>query len=205
MCRERDRSTTANSSSQRESTMESDENEDWKIIEPYYERIFKEKVTILPGMVSMDEFEIDLIVGVKSDKVRGIRLFEFFPTDEEDVDEPSKKSKDDQGGGDEEGENDIYDVIVYDLVATPGAKVPPGQAILEVHVAGPECCEEMEHVDVNEDEKKYWVSITLYEEENDDTADITGATLYYLDDPSKKQTVFVEDEDLTNLFNGQEE
>ncbi|MEX2684503.1 MAG: hypothetical protein Q6373_023235 [Candidatus Sigynarchaeota archaeon] len=189
-----------------------DEQEDLSRVLDYYEKKFKEKIGIMPAVVETDNIEMDLIVGMDSDQVIGMRLFQFIPVDEDDEkgnngtnkEESSKKiSKNDETEDDEDLDNDLYDVLVYDFTRSENAKVKiPGEPILEVEVGAPECDageDEEERVSKPKasekksskaskaaTEEKYWVHIAVFMKEDAEGAELSGAWLHYVEKPQTK-------------------
>jgi hypothetical protein len=191
-----------------------DEQEDLSRVLDYYEKKFKAKIGIMPAVVETDEIEMDLIVDMDSDLVLGMRIFQFIPVEEEGEEgeesakeEPksAKKAGEKEDEEDEEVDDGLYDVLIYDLTRSENAKVKvPGEPILEVEVGAPEC-EEGEDDEAKapqkpaaaskppakpaaaaKDEEKFWVHIAVFMKENDDGAELTGATMYYIDKPKTK-------------------
>jgi len=189
-----------------------DEQEDLSRVLDYYEKKFKEEIGIMPAVVETDDIEMDLIVGIDSDQVIGMRLFQFIPVDEDEGEGNKGSKKDDsrkkavkgkESGEGEDIDNDLYDVIVYDFTRSENAKAKvPGESILEIEVGAPEC-----DADKNEEnraqkpkgshkkpapaskapkEAKYWVHIAVFMKEDEEGAELSGAWLYYVDKPQTK-------------------
>lgn len=183
-----------------------DEQEDLSRVLDYYEKKFGEKIAIMPAVVETDDIEMDLIVGMDSDQVIGMRLFQFIPVDE---DEHEGKGAGNKAGAqaspseDEAMDDDLYDVLVYDFTRSENAKARvPGEPILEVEVGAPEC-EAGEDDDEGatrpkasqkkqppdsktSKEQKFWVHIAVHVEEDEEGAELSGAWLHYVDKPQAK-------------------
>jgi hypothetical protein len=129
-----------------------DEQEDLSRVLDYYEKRFKESIGIMPAVVETEEMEMDLIVGMDSDQVLGMRLFQFGPAqDDEDGEDggeekgdetaakhpaidikaktkdPAIKTKagDDEDEDEDDGEeidDEVLDVLVYDFTRAEASK-----------------------------------------------------------------------------------
>ncbi len=191
-----------------------DEHEDLSRVLDYYEKKFKEKVGIMPAVVETDEIEMDLIVGMDSDQVLGIRLIQFIPVDGEADGGKLDPGKADSAGKsasdrkDDAFEDDICDMIIYDLTRSEDAKAKvSGKVSLEVEIAAPRCEEDEDHDDHDDmipqkpgpvsktravnaekasDEKKFWVHIVVLTDEDAEGEELKGAVLHYINKPQVK-------------------
>ena len=148
----------------------------------YFESKFKEEVGIMAGVVEEEEFELDLIVGMDSDLVRGIRLLQFLPSEDGEA-------------VNEDGE-DLYDVIVYDFVASEASTAPDGDVLFEVKIAAPGCHDKDGEAccDDGGGDDSFWIKVTVFVKEDEEGAELTGILMTYL--ASGETIRFVEDPSL---------
>jgi hypothetical protein len=207
--------------------MIADEDRELAAVLGYYENKFQTKVGIMFSVIDDEDVELDLIVDPENKHVLGMRLYKIFPADEEegeegkpsenedtpdDDEEPAGEDKEDDE--DDEDEEEIVEVILYDLVLTEGAEIA-GDPWIKASVKASECeCEddeenpEVEETEHEEDEGKDWIDITVFVKEDDEGAEVSGATVEYVEEPDRKDT-FVEDAELndiiTKIFEDEEE
>lgn len=165
-----------------------EEKEDLDKLYKYFEDKFGEEVGIMAAVVETEEFEMDLIVGMDSDLVRGIRLLQFFPSEDEDAATPDDVGSGGEGeeGDEDEEEEDLYDVMVYDFVATDAKPPVEGETFFEVKIADRGCCDDDEDdetapVEDDAEPESFWVAIKVLMKEDDEGAELTGIELTYVD------------------------
>ncbi|HME53317.1 MAG TPA: hypothetical protein VKM55_13930 [Candidatus Lokiarchaeia archaeon] len=186
-----------------------DEHEDLTRVLNYYEEKYGESVGIMPAVVDTKEIEMDLIIGINSDKVLGIRMFQFFPVDEdeeaEESDEEASEVK--PGDEDEDVEEEAFDVYITDLTKAGNERVE-GKVMFTAEVPAPvpydengedeEGKEDTKEAkeETGEKEEKYWINVSVYYVDSEDgIPEFTGAVLFYIDDPDTKIT-FLHNEEL---------
>lgn len=188
-----------------------DEHEDLTRVLNYYEERFGESVGIMPAVVDTEEIEMDLIIGISSDEVLGIRMFQFFPVeeDEESTESDEEVAEAETSDEDDDVEEEAFDVYVTDITKADNERVK-GKVMFTAEVPAPVVCdengddktsqEETKEIeeDTGEKEEKYWVNISVYYTDSEDgIPEFTGAVLFYIDNPGTKIT-FLHNEELEN-------
>jgi hypothetical protein len=183
-----------------------DEHEDLTRVLSYYEEKSGQKVGIMPAVVDTDDIEMDLIVGIDSDEVLGIRMFQFFEVDkDEELEEDAAETGDEpeteeEGDENEEIGNEEFDVLITDL-SKGGTEPVKGKLMFTAEVPAPTICDDNGDEDeaskeeaaeeedgTTEKDIKYWINVSVYyvESEDDGVPEFTGAVLFYVDAPDKK-------------------
>ncbi len=168
-----------------------EEKEEWKRLFNYFQEKFNEEVGILFGSYENEEIgvELDLFVGEESELVRGIRVFQEVPSDEEDLEDEDEEE--DLELEDEEDEEEDTEVFVYDLVALPGATVT-GEEFVEFVVERPEVMKEEGDPEKSQDR---WISVKLYTVDEDPLPRVSTAVITPIHPPGDP-TILAEDPEL---------
>jgi hypothetical protein len=198
--------------------MIADEDRELAAVLGYYENKFQTKVSIMFSVIDDEDVELDLIVDTDTKHVLGMRLYKIFPANEDDDEEgePSEEGEkpeedeepageEKEGDEDDEDEDEIVEVILYDLVLTEGAEIV-GDPWIKASVKESECeCEddeenpEAEAEEHEEDEGKDWIDIIVFVKEDEEGAEVSAATVEYVEEPDRKDT-FVEDAELNDII-----
>jgi hypothetical protein len=156
-----------------------EDKEEWHKLFDYYKQRFGEDTGVICGVLDTEDFEIDLFAGENSGKVYGMRLYQVMELEEGDVDGDEKE---------EDDEEEESDIMCYDLVATPKAKIQ-GKTACEATVDLPE-----EGKD-EQSEQVHKFSIKIYTEDGDVNSNVTGA-VGILDGKPGSRAVFLEPPEL---------
>ncbi|MHA1584801.1 MAG: hypothetical protein ACTSWL_06075 [Promethearchaeota archaeon] len=103
-----------------------EEKEEWTKFFDFYKTKFGEEVGVMPGVFENDDFELDLFVGDETGEIRGIRVLQAVPfeddgeNDEEDDEEDEDLAVDEED--DEEDEDEVFEIYSYDFVANSALK-----------------------------------------------------------------------------------
>jgi hypothetical protein len=173
----------------------------------FYKKKFDEEVAIMPGVFEDDDFEIDLLVGEKSETIRGVRILNFQPYEEEDDEEDKKANKeidelpeaeeDEDESDSEDDEEDVVEVFCYDLVATEGGKIK-GELLFEIYFRAPGEDSEVEGDEEQEEikttEENYWANLKVYASDEG----ISSASLSYREKPNE-EIILLDDPELDKL------
>ncbi|HMF33515.1 MAG TPA: hypothetical protein VKK79_18980 [Candidatus Lokiarchaeia archaeon] len=161
----------------------------------FYLKRFGEDIGMMLGVIDTEDIELDLYVGEKSNLVRGMRVFQLLDVEHKEEEESGEEDSE------EEDDDKPADVIVYDLVATPGAEVS-GQRFFNGALGKPDSFiegEEEENAEAKEEEEPptetpedVWITLSIYSVDGGIESDITCAVITYGPDLSD-ETVFVED------------
>ena len=111
-----------------------EDKEEWHRLFDYYKQHFGEEVGVICGILDSDDFEIDLFSGENSGKILGMRLYQVLEIEGKThagtgkKDKILVKGKDDEAGEEEfeeteENDDDLPEVLAYDLVLKPGANI----------------------------------------------------------------------------------
>ena len=186
-----------------------EEKAEWDHLFAVYKKIFDEDVGIMTGIYESDEIEIDLMVGEKSDDVRGMKVLQMVSAPEDDEEEEADEEIDaleTDEEDDTEDDSEIVEILEYDFLAKPGAKESDlkGKPYLQLTYGKPDAEEEAEEKgedkeEGEDDEKDTWFKIILYAQKKTEDADappeLTGAVMINGEDPTDK-TIFMEHPDL---------
>ncbi len=182
-----------------------DDKEEWHQLFDYYKQHFGEDVGVMCGVLDTDDFEIDLFAGEDSGKIFGLRLYQVMELEEKDKTEALKedkameKGRDVKAGQDEEeeekeeeeeddDEEELSEVMAYDLVLKPNAKIlgkVACKATLDLTEEGKE--------GEREDARK--LAIKIYTEDGDVNAYVTGVVGTFEGNPASR-LVFLEPPEL---------
>jgi hypothetical protein len=172
-----------------------EDKEEWHMLFDYYKKRFDEAVGVMCGALDTEDFEIDLFAGETSGKIYGMRLYQVMELEEgaakeEEEDDEGEKEVGEEGGEEYEDEDDEEesDVMVYDLVVTPKAKIQ-GKVAAEATVDLTE--EETE----GKPEEVRKLNIKIYTEDGDVNAYVTGAVGTFEGKPAS-HLVFIEPPEL---------
>ncbi len=182
--------------------MFNEDKEEWHKLFDYYKQHFGEDVGVICGVLDTEDFEIDLFAGEDSEKLYGMRLYQVMELEEKDKAEALKKDKaaeegSDEKAGDEEKEGaeeededdeEVSEVMAYDLVLKPKAKILGNVACTAT-------------LDLTEEEKEgvtpeaRKLNIKIYTEDGDVNAYVTGVVATYEGKPGTRM-VFLEPPEL---------
>ena len=161
----------------------------------------------MTGVFEDDNFEVDMIVGDKTEEIRGLRIMQMVEFEEEEdkeadakanaeVDELPDLEGEEEKEGDEE-DTEIVEVLGYDFVVTKGAKLE-GTPLFKIEMAkgneeeGEEDGESAKEEATELDDADVWLTITVYADEE---MNLSGAMIVKTENPDEP-LILVEDEGL---------
>ncbi len=179
-----------------------DEKEEWEKFFDFFKKKFNEEVGLMPGIFENDDFEVDLVIGEKSEEIYGIRILQTEEYDDEEDEEEEEDSEIDEiptkDDDDDEDESGLYEVIQYDLVKTPISEAElKGKPLFQLEF-GSELENDLENEEPIEktlEEENDPFKIVVYSQMKDDKVEITGAVLSNTKNPDEI-SVFIEHAEL---------
>src|SRR4030042_2509735 len=151
-----------------------EDKEKWPKLVDYYKQHFGEEIGVICGVLDTEDFEIDLFASESSGKVYGMRLYQVMELEDSGLEEDNEEEEDEEES----------DVMCYDLVATPKAKIQ-GTLACEATVDLPQ-----EGKD-GDGEQIHKFHIKIYTENGDVHANVTGV-VGILDGNPGRPAVFLE-------------
>ena len=156
----------------------------------------------MTGVFEDDNFEVDMIVGDKTEEIRGLRVMQMVEYEEEEDKEADAKDNaevdelpDLEG---EEEDTEIVEVLGYDFIVTKGGKLK-GTPLFKIEMAqgneeeGEENGEKAQEEVTELDDADIWLTITVYADEE---MNLTGAMIVKTEKPDEP-LILVEDAELS--------
>ena len=166
-----------------------DEKAEWIKFFDFYQKKFKEEVSLVPSVFENDDFEVDLVVGEDSGKIYGIRVMQIIPYEGKEDDEEEEEDEEDE-------EEEEYEMICYDFVKTTSPlSVLEGKPYFDLNFKSKKKEKKEKKKEEEDDNIDLPQKIQIYSKKLNYKVIITGAVMINSDDP-EDLTVLTENTEL---------